>query len=229
MEDLLKFNPGVVVLTPFKEDKPTVVCGNGRSGTSAVMATIIAGGAKCVLSRNSANNESWDFAEALKCKDTLITFVEGVSREYSKEFVVKRPLFEGVRRLPWEGNLIGVFRDAVGVLGRELTCEPRIPGDIDKVLSRQLNSAIHLKERSLNCGVALISYEKLLTAPEECLAALAEWAGFDLNVDKALTAIEPNNALYREAQLQGLRKMGRVKSDKFESSPMGEDDDDIQK
>jgi hypothetical protein len=218
----LALNPGVLEVAAYRKDQPTLICGLGRSGTTALARCFaVSQNAHLVTTDTSAgsNLEVREMNEVLARgdADTLRRFRERTSLEYSPSFVFKNPLFEiHARTFPslitqWEGaNLILMVRDPLCVCLREdsifgsSTNHRRLLDTLDM----QQSSIRNVLSWADQVGVLMVSYEKLLIDPRRVVAGINHWTTFELlDPEGSAAAIVHDNPYYLRRQAIALARL----------------------
>ena len=223
-EAFIGITNGVMPLSPFR-DAPTMICGPGRGGTTA-MATCFARSPNCRFvtddDSRGANLEVVGMNRAISSgnHEVLRAFRERTEREYCPRFFFKNPGFEiHQRKCPellnvWSGaNLIVMSRDPLCLTQRELsvTNDRR---ETKEHLYASANRTLSSYSGAVMCsefmGVAVVSYEKLVVNPEEVARSLNEWMGIEVLVPSQVKRlVEPNNYEYIRRQTLGKMRSKR--------------------
>ena len=222
--DGIGLNDGVLDLSPFRVGQPTLICGLGRGGTTA-MARCFAVSANARVVTDDASPESTLEAHAVNraCREGngewLSRFRTRTSVEYDPEFVIKSPVFEvrsrakpGLREA-WSGaNLLIMSRDPVCLSLREasLGTSGAKAGDfLIQSIQRLHTGLLSALEMAASMGVLIVSYEKLVVVPERVAGKVNAWWGRDvLCAKRCAECIRPNNPSYIARQSRDLAKRG---------------------
>jgi len=207
-------NPGIVTLSDYRPNQPTLICGSGRSGTTAFATWIVNSGHFRFVADEASRDSTLEIKginEAIARGDAahLTAFRKKTAKGYAKNFFLKSPLFEIHAEMKpplkksWAGaNVIILMRDPVAVGSREKSVET--PGFILSAhrhvteaanrLRASIASALKLSE---TMGVALISYEKMITNSEDIAASFNEWTGNPaLTLNAWSQSVRPNSPGY---------------------------------
>ena len=199
----------------FKPPRHLLICGNGRGGTTAA-ATVIR---ELGLETQNPNVflESIDLRKHSKRQDAAAALAaitrwdQGEARQFWKEPKLKSAALHHM--LPSVQKTVGflfVFRDPLNValrndaLGGMGGFEALL--EAERGTQKMLTAIAALRDRQ----TALMSYEKLLTMPEQVVAGLAYFLGI-ANPDvqrRAVAAIEPNSAIYQTNVTNSKRPFG---------------------
>ena len=216
-------NSGICILSKYKKDRPTLIGGLGRGGTSAVAKAFAHSGAKFSPLLKGGSYRSWESPYALTAvtHGHPIVFSRWMSEEDRRhkcsDWVTKVPVAErhiannNEKMNMWDGNFIIVTRDILAGALRELLVVNSTADPVDTILYRngiamQSISAAALLSRK-NHGVILVSYEKLILHPARVLGDIFDWMGKrdDLNLDAAAASVVPDNETYRQIPPPAVR------------------------
>lgn len=173
-----------------------MICGSGRSGTTALALWVVNSGHFPFVADASDVDSTLEITginSAVQRRDdaALSKFRRNTQKEYSESFFCKAPTFELVAKqcpdvaAAWQGaNLIVMARDPIAVGCREKSVElstDRHPVDVHllRAVSRLHTTVIAATELSATMGVALVSYEKLVTNGSDVASQFNEWVGCD--------------------------------------------------
>ena len=212
-------NTGVLFLSNYRKGNPTLICGMGRGGTSAMAQCFVSSpNAKFVTDNpNGANLEICHINKAISENDflSLYEFRKKTSEEYADNFFCKIPCFEQLGKhkpefqKSWHnGNLIVMTRDAVALMLREMSLletDYDAADELIKAQSRNQSSYLGAIECAKTMGVAMVSYEKLITSTSFVVKQMNDWfCEKILDTEKATDAIKPNNENYIRLQTDGI-------------------------
>lgn len=176
----MKNQSGLLFLSPLKADRPTMVSGPGRSGTTAMARALAGGGLVRQWADDSRNAEVLAMQQAWEKKDasSLRRLMESLPlRSVTKVpnacvwAVDRRELLN-----QWDGNWVVTVRDPLCMAAHDgqpaaLRLAWRVAAYIQTIAAAQAISQTH--------GMVLVSYEKLVMEPAAILNPLAEALGLD--------------------------------------------------
>jgi hypothetical protein len=221
-------NHGFLQLSDYRKDQPTVICGSGRSGTTAFALWVVNSGHFPFVADASdfyTTLEIHGLNEAVARGDHKLVakFRNRTQANYSPSFFFKCPTFE-VRAMKspfladvWgEANMVLMMRDPVAVACREksvanptrnFTKEVHVERAVQR-LHATVNAAVHLSNAM---GVALVSYEKMITNGSDIAAHFNEWVGVEGLLQTAWSrSVTPNASGYRkkiEGDIEAILKL----------------------
>jgi len=222
-------NNGVSMISKFRRRQPTVICGTGRSGTTAL--------ARCFLNSDDVKFVTQDETdgsnlEVIAMNKATVECDAEAWRAFKEEhavddseFVCKQPRFEEFIvkdedfKSVWTGaNIIVMTRDPHLVATRQWSINMHQSG---KTFTEHVASCFAIARRSIMCaaemselcGVLFVSYEKLITQPQQVADEVNAWFGRERLMKKAMAkSIMPNNPYYLERQTLGwMRQMKDMK------------------
>jgi hypothetical protein len=215
-------NDGVAVISACRIGKPTLICGTGRNGTTAL--------SRCFLNSDGVDFVAEDLSDGSNLETTAMNLAtKNHDREawatfreqHSSDFVCKQPRFEHFASEDsdfasvWnDANIIVMTRDPLNMALRQWSING---ANLEKTLEEHVVSCFSVARKSVieaqslmkNCGVVFVSYEKLITIPQRVADALNEWFSEERLTKKAMAqSIMPNNPYYLERQTLGwMRQM----------------------
>lgn len=218
-------NSGFAKLSDFRAGQPTMICGLGRSGTSALACWVARSGAARFVADEVSLGSTFEIAginSAIQAREgvLLAKFRARTSAEYDPQFFFKSPMFETYQRddpslsSAWAGaNLIVMVRDVVATALREASVD-REGLELGEYLvhtARRVTVAVlGATELSVSMGVALVSYEKLLSSPAILAHDLNEWFGREIvSMNRWADCVEPNSRLYLLRQFPNENRSGQ--------------------
>lgn len=205
---MLNLNTGIIQVSEFKTGWPTVVCGDGRGGTTSIVQALGATGI-AAEGWETPGGESREGQLAWTSEPKALEFyrINTAKRLGDPEFVHKFPTAEriasqdGKKNSAWGGNYIIVTRDPIAGAVREASVNE--VDVIDRAIVRSLyiaasmSAAITLGRSS---GVIVVSYEKLLTATTDVIQGVLTWMKKTGDVEAGKRIVIPNNEIYRSAK-----------------------------
>lgn len=183
-------NPGYAHLAqaPIGQHATFVATGLGRSGTTMIARILLELGIPMGTALGQQTAEDKEFIATLKANDTeRFRALCRVRDESYDRWGFKAPVVRS--RLEWvlpetrSPRLVIVFRDILAIaLRNNIT----YGGDIALDLKRGVKGYQNLVDTvlRLNVPTLLISYEKALMAPEECISAVASFTGKEISDDE---------------------------------------------
>jgi len=229
-------NNGVAALSECRRTRPTLISGTGRSGTTALARCFLNSDDVKFVTQDETDGSNLEVAElnkALAAHDKVAwaEFIRKSSEEVAHDFVFKNPRFEihalredsdDFSEVLRDCNVIVMTRDPFLVATREWSIHARRNAEekgrtfgdhVRKccaVLGLSMKGAIEL---SKSMGVLLVSYEKLITQPQQVADEINVWFGRERLTKKAIPkSIMPNNPYYLERQTLGwMRQMKDMK------------------
>lgn len=213
-EQWVGYNIGVTPLSSYRADQPTMICGVGRGGTTAL--------ARCFARSPEVKFVTDDPPQARGGNLEIVTiniaigsgdgksledFKSNTRENYAKNFFFKNPSFEIQRRMhvslhrAWSGaNIIVMTRDPHAVAARELSTQNddrTVDEHVNSAAARCASSLAGAVECAADMGVLLVSYEKLITVTDDVVAQINAWTAFDfINAKVAKNVVNPNNDYY---------------------------------
>lgn len=226
LENHVGITSGVIPLSPYRTEQPTMICGPGRGGTSALAGSFVKSGVCNFVATDLSDGGNYE----LKGINTMLTdkvsgavefkkFREETQSGYAKDFVFKTPSYEIIQRAnpelteAWSGaNLIVMVRDPVCLAMREYSVEIERKRNQDRHIEaatrRVISSVKAAYELSDKMGVALVSYEKLMLATSEAFDSINTWMGREFLVKRNCTKfLVANNPCYLRRQTLGLARI----------------------
>ena len=170
----MKIENGILFLSALNPERPTMVSGPGRSGTTAMARALAAGGLAGQWESDSRNAELYAMQQAWERKDTAA--LKRLMESLAAASVTKVPnavIWAVDRRdmlAQWDGNWIVTLRDPLCMAAHD-----GAPATLRLAwrMSAYLQTVAAAQEVARTHGVALVSYEKLLSCPEAILRPLA--------------------------------------------------------
>lgn len=217
-------NYGTFHISGYRQGNPTMICGLGRSGTTALATCYLRSSDGFVTDDTSIGSNleivGMNAAISNRQADVLAAFREKTVEEYDPSFIFKNPAYEIVMRSSpelrdaWHGaNLILMCRDPLVVSMREASvardderCRTQHLMDAANRCAASMAGAI---EASTTMGVTVVSYEKLIQFPQEIAGRLNTWMGeVRLNPSICEDAVVPNESTYIQRQTLGKMRGG---------------------
>lgn len=204
-----KINLGVQSLRPALPDRWFCISGSGRSGTTALIRGLKAGGVHSYNGRD-ANCEG-PLTQHYIHQDWET--IDKLTRKRVKEHPIhvdKVPMMHhaarasNIRRsnLFWPNWIISI-RDPLAIAMRHIAQGKHPQKTIGAwalhftiECRNNLVAAMDLAKNGENYGILLVSYEKLLVSPERTLGAIGDWMGIDLDVKAGAAEITPDHQGY---------------------------------
>lgn len=226
-EAFVGVNCGVAAISEFRRDQPTLICGTGRSGTTAL--------ARCFLNSDDVDFVTEDETDGSNLETISIGHAarQGDAEAWHefrnnnpKRFVCKQPRFEHFVQQHeelqnvWDGaNIILMTRDPLLVAMRqwsisaEQCAAPSFQAHALTCFNMSRKAVIDATAMSDRCGVLFVSYEKLITMPQKVADEINAWFAEERLTKKAMAqSIMPNNPYYLERQTLGwMRQMKDMK------------------
>jgi hypothetical protein len=221
-------NHGFIQLSDYRKDQPTVICGSGRSGTTAFALWVVNSGHFPFVADASDIDSTLEIhginqAIAQKNFEAVRQFRDRAQTNYSLSFFFKKPTFEhhATANTPladaWNGaNMVVMMRDPVAVACREKSVEHparRVSAGthLERAVQRQsatVRSSISLASRM---GVALVSYEKMITNGDDIAEQFNKWVGANgLLQGEWGRSVTPNAPGYCRKLIEGKERDARV-------------------
>ena len=215
MEGRARINSGVVPLSCYRRDQPLLICGPGRSGTTAMARCFLVSEHVRFVTDAIGDRSALEIAgmfpkNVREDPQRLARFRESVSRDYATDFVFKSPAMESELysstdvRAAWQGaNLLIMSRCPVATALREFTVNPQyaaLQTQLHEAAIRAKSSITIAGVLSETMGVVCVSYEKLLSSPEEVFLTLNEWFGKEVIPRRCASVVEVNCVAYRDSQ-----------------------------
>jgi hypothetical protein len=198
-------NKGFVLNRPSSEPGRTLIAtGLQRSGTSLIAAMLQCAGLFIGNEINSAINEDEEIARALAARDidALRLIVERRNAAHAR-WGFKYPMLCDALEPRQIGlfdrpRLIVTFRDPVAIAARTSLSEYQPAWRaLQGAISRQAALVSFLDE--IQCPTLLLSYEKALAFPHDCIDALLRFCDIAADArlsERLLALIEPNKPQY---------------------------------
>jgi len=223
-ENFVGYTDGFLALSSYRRGRPMCIAGSGRGGTTAMMRCFVDSPRVKTISDlivEGCNLETYEFNQLRAAGHEAMLEWIIQKQEYDKEFIVKSPVFEIMlscseeTELSWRGNnLLVVFRDPIAIAEREYLLKQQNPEkqkdpNQEEVLRRVIDyahsSVVSCLTLQGSMGVAMVSYEKLVTSTSRVAAAINQWMGKPA-LDEMLVqkSVQPNNKFYLNRQTRSF-------------------------
>jgi hypothetical protein len=181
-----------------------MISGAGRSGTTALMRCMAAAGMKCDAKELLNANAEGNLTEAFASDNA--SYIAARAAVFGHNHVAKVPMACVKAAInpglmdAWSGNWLIVMRDPVATASREISVRSIARGAPHYMLavrgaeSQQIiNSAIQLSRFT---GVAMVSYEKLLSGAATVMQDIASWLSIEIDINAAVSEVVANDPRY---------------------------------
>ncbi len=231
LENHVGVTSGVIPLSPYRSQQPSMICGPGRGGTSALAGSFVKSGVCNFVATDLSDGGNYE----LKDINTMLIdkvsggaafkkFRQETQKNYAKDFMFKTPSYEMIQRAnpelteAWSGaNLIVMVRDPVCLAMREYSVEIDRKRNQERhveAATRRVTSSIKAAyELSDRMGVVLVSYEKLMLATSEAFDSINSWLGKEFLIERnCIKFLVANNPSYLKRQTLGLARIRKKRA-----------------